>query len=259
MGESNRRRRAHAAILAREPGCIYCAGKNVATTIEHMPPISIFEGKQRPKGLEFPACDGCNHGTSHSDLVAAMLARFWPDARTDLQERDIIRLLAAVRNNIPEVLREMDMGRGAEKIARKRPNMPADAHLLRADGPVLTKHLLTFSAKLGFALHFDIRGTPVPESGGVMPMWFSNYQALNGEIPPILFSMLPSAPKTLQQGSKSVGSQFLYSYATGEAGHTLYFAAFSQSFAVAGITALDRSIFLESYDGSHPVMVPGTF
>jgi hypothetical protein len=68
MGEAKRNLRAHAAILADAAGCIYCAGENVATTIEHMPPISLFEGRQRPKGLEFPACQPCNNGTGHSDL-----------------------------------------------------------------------------------------------------------------------------------------------------------------------------------------------
>ena len=87
MGQSKAKRKSQAALLASRPGCIYCAGAAIATTIEHMPPISLFEGRQRPKGLEFPACEACNNGTGHSDLVAAMLARTWPDAKSVSMDR----------------------------------------------------------------------------------------------------------------------------------------------------------------------------
>src|SRR5450631_1800258 len=135
MGEAKRRLglrlRTHAALLADAPGCIYCAGENVATTIEHMPPISVFEGRQRPKGLEFPACQACNNNTGRSDLVAALLSRVFPDTESDLQKRDIKKLLAAVSNNIPELLSEMNLGRAGEKIARKRHKIAPDLHPLR--------------------------------------------------------------------------------------------------------------------------------
>jgi hypothetical protein len=259
MGEAKQKLRAHAAILADAPGCIYCAGENVATTIEHMPPISVFEGRQRPKGLEFPACQQCNNGTRLSDLVAAMLSRAWPNPTTYVQTGDAKRLFNAVANNLPDVLWEMDIGRAGEKLARKRNNIPADAHPLRMDGPLLTAHLETFAAKMGFALHYELRGAPVPALGGIKPMWFSNLQALNGQIPDILFQMLPS-PSTLRQGAKNSGSQFLYSYATGESDHMLYFASFNQSFAVGGITALDRSIYLEARDDEFSSIIrPGQF
>jgi hypothetical protein len=258
MGEAKQKLRAHAAILADAPGCIYCAGENVATTIEHMPPISMFEGRQRLKGFEFPACQACNNNTGHSDLVAAMLSRLWPDAESEIQKRDVKKLVSAVSNNIPLLLTEMEVGRGGQKMARKHHNIPADTHLLRVDGPLVTVHLETFAAKIGFALHYEMKGAPVPASGGVRPMWFSNLQALNGQIPEILFQMLPS-PSTLRQGAKSAGTQFLYSYATGESNHMLYFASFNQSFAVGGITALDRSIYLENRDDEFPIIRPGQF
>jgi hypothetical protein len=164
----------------------------------------------------------------------------------------------AVANNVPGLLEEMDVGRGAEKIARKRYNLAQDVHPMRADGPLLTHHILTFAAKLGFALHYEVRGAPIPAVGGVQVMWFSNLQALNGQIPSVLFELLPS-PSTLQQGSKSVADQFEYSYAPGERDHMLYFASFSTSFAVAGITAVDRSIYLNANADRFPIFGPGDF
>ena len=73
MGEGNRRKQ---AILSACPNCIYCGGNTLATTVEHMPPRMMFAGKQRPPGLEFAACKGCNHGSSHADLVASLMSRF---------------------------------------------------------------------------------------------------------------------------------------------------------------------------------------
>jgi hypothetical protein len=258
MGEAKRKLRAHAAILADRPRCIYCAGDNVATTIEHMPPITIFEGRQRPKGLEFPTCQRCNNGTGHSDLVAALLARSWPDANSEIQRKDLVKILAGVANNVPGLLEEMNIGRASEKLARKRYNLSSDEHFLRADGPLLTKYVLTFAAKLAFALHHEVRGEPIPPAGGAQVMWFSNLQAMDGQIPQELFNLLPS-PSTLRQGIKSVQDQFEYSYATGVHNHMLYFASFNKSFAVAGVTALDRSIYLEANVDRFPIFVPGDF
>ena len=74
MGEAKETRILRERMLAQRPGCIYCAGAAVADTIEHMPPIAMFEGRRRLRGLEFPACGTCNGGTKHPDLVAALLA-----------------------------------------------------------------------------------------------------------------------------------------------------------------------------------------
>ena len=89
-------------------------------------------------------------------------------------------------------------------------------------------------------------------------MWFSNLQAYNDQIPSVIFEILPT-PITLEQGSKSVADQFQYSYArTDEGRHMLYYASFNKSFAVAGVTALDRTIYLHQ-DGRFPIFVPGDF
>jgi hypothetical protein len=258
MGQAKLKRQAHAAILAEHSSCIYCAGTNAATTTEHMPPISVFEGRQRPKGFEFPACGPCNHGTGHSDLVAAMLARIWPDANSEIQKKDVKKLLSAIANNIPQLLPEMKVGRAGEKLARKLHNLPADAYPMRANGPLLTHHIHTFAAKFGFALHYEVNGEPVPPAGGVQVMWFSNVQTLDDSIPQMFVDMLPS-PSTLRQGTKSVAEQFKYSHIAAERDHLLYLASFNKSFAVAGITAKDRTLYLEERSDRFPVFKPGDF
>ena len=129
---------------------------------------------------------------------------------------------------------------------------------MRANGPLLTHHIQTFAAKFGFALHYEVNGAPVPAAGGVQVMWFSNVQALNDQVPQMLVDVLPS-PSTLQQGAKSAGEQFKYSYTTAERDHLLYLASFNKSFAVAGITAMDRTLYLEKRSDRFPVFKPGDF
>jgi len=57
------------------------------------------------------------------------------------------KILSAVANNVPGLLQEMKVPRAAEKLARKRHDLSNDMHPLRADDPILSRHVLTFAAK----------------------------------------------------------------------------------------------------------------
>jgi hypothetical protein len=258
VGEAKTKRRAHAAILERFPFCIYCGA--AAKTIEHMPPIQMFRLRDRPKGLEFPACLECNNGTSDSDLVASLLGRIYPDAKLETARSEIKRLLAAVGNNVLGLLQEMQVGAGGQKLARRSiPNMPPNTAVLRADGPILQYHMLAFGAKLGFALHFEIFGTRVPDEGGVQPFYFTNVSAARGELPLGVLDFLPDR-HTLKQGTKHVSDQFTYSSAsTEEKRHAVFYAVFNDSFSIMTISALDRSELLDTHADDHPVFAPGAF
>ena len=260
VGQAKARRRAHAKMLEAHPSCIYCAGANRATTVEHMPPIMMFDQRWRPKGLEFPTCRYCNHGTSLTDLVASLLGRVYPDLETDPHKKEIKKLLSGVSNNLPSLLEEMWVDDAEQMQARRViPNMPPGSAVLRANGPILTSHMRTFGAKLGFALHFESHASVVPQEGGVQPMYFTNVNAAKGELPMELINMLPPS-RTLQQGKKDVRGQFSYSsLRTEESRHSVYYAVFRQSFAIAAVTALDRSEFLMKHADRYPVTVPGDF
>jgi hypothetical protein len=242
MGEAKLKRRAHAKILEKYPWCIYCGGVHPADTIEHMPPISMFDRRQRPKGLEFPTCLGCNNGTRLSDLVASVLGRAYPNALPE----DLQNLLKGVSNNVPGLLEEM-----------RPPQLGSTA--LRVNGPILTRHVDIFGAKLGLALHYEAHGSPVPPGGGVQTMFFTNVSAIKGELPTQIIEMLP-APRTLKQGTREVSDQFQYSWAlTEERRHSIFYATFRLAFSVAAVTALDRSEFLERHSEKYRVTVPGAF
>jgi hypothetical protein len=256
MGEAKSKRRVHAAILKEHPWCIYCGGVHPANTIEHMPPIAMFDGRQRPKGLEFPTCRECNNGTRLSDKVASLLGRVYPDARPD----ELKRLLRGVANNVPGLLEEMQVDQVGQELAHRNiSSMPSGAGVLRADGPILTHHIGVFGAKLGLALHYEAHRSPVPPAGGVQPMLFTNVSHLRGEIPIDLIKLLP-APRTLKQGKREVSEQFQYSWGLTEEGrHSFFFATFRYSFAIGAVTASDRSEFLERNADKYPVTIPGDF
>jgi hypothetical protein len=211
----------------------------------------MFRGKQRPNALVFSSCERCNSGTRRSDLVASLLGRVYPEG-TDVDEADLRKVLKAVANNIPGLLQEMMLS-DAEHLAAKMPVGWA----LRANGPILTSHILAFGAKLGLAFHVELHKRPVPISGGVLPIWFSNVQAARGEIPANLLSMLPAA-RTMAQGKQNVRDQFQYSWVTtDDRDHTLFYAVFRQSFAIAATTADDRTKFLDKWKGRFRVFAPG--
>src|SRR5262245_45661384 len=175
----------------------------------------MFRGRQRPKGLVFPCCDDCNSKTRQSDQVASLVARFYPSTEED--QADVQKLFKGVANNVPGLLQEMYLSDDEQRARLKGMSMPSGAGGLRADGPILSSCMLTFAAKFGLALHFELHQEPVPISGGVLPLWFSNVQAAKGEIPEELLAVLPP-PRTIKQGEKHVADQFQYSWATTEDG-----------------------------------------
>jgi hypothetical protein len=258
-GQAKRKKRAFDDLLRKYPWCIYCGGVVAADSIEHNPAKVIFIGKQRPKGLEFPCCRPCNEGTSRADLMAGLISRAGYEPKNDAEKSEIMKLWRAASNNFPGLLQEMKMGRAAEKLLLKSiPGISASAGALRT-GPIVSKNMCTFGAKLGFALHYEAFGTAVPLSGGVQPMWFSNVQAAKGELPSDLINLLPPA-KTLRQGTKHVSDQFEYSWIpTEEKRHTFFYAVFRSSFAVGAVSALDRSEFLMKNADKFPVFAPGDF
>ena len=63
-------------------------------------------------------------------------------------------------------------------------------------GPILSRHILTFAAKLGFALHFEMTGNCIPPAGGVQVIVVSRIvRQMKGDIPQELFDLLPSLKK----------------------------------------------------------------
>jgi len=83
MGEARRKRTLLDQLRAEQPYCIYCGGRTLGDSVDHMPPRTIFDLRYRPKGLEFLACTACNEGAKKAEQIAGFLSRLlYPTPRT---------------------------------------------------------------------------------------------------------------------------------------------------------------------------------
>jgi hypothetical protein len=211
MGEAKRKNQTREVIIAAEPRCIYCPG--LVETLEHMPPIGMFRGRQQPGGMEYAACGVCNKGTRGSDAVAALVARMHPDNRIgSWQAEEMRRLISAIDAYAPGVREEMSLPSKAKYEWVRRPGSGILQRVVRvhADGPYVKAHLSAFGAKLAMALFREHIGVALPLSGAVWCQFALNggmtQENLNARV-----QILP-IHDTLRQGRKNVGDQFVYRY-----------------------------------------------
>jgi hypothetical protein len=122
----------------------------------------MFDGRRRPKGLEFASCERCNQGTAKAGLVASLLGRCFPDSVTESQIADFQKVLRAVRNNIPGLLEEMDISDEGQVTHRSRTGIIDGGGFLNVGGPLVSEHMQAFAIKLGFALHYEATKENIP-------------------------------------------------------------------------------------------------
>jgi hypothetical protein len=249
MGEAKRRNDLLAQLRAETRWCIYCGGVEQGTTVDHMPPIGIFDGRQRPKGLEFLACAACNGGARADEMVAGLLGRLRLEAGSPTQQLDFQRALAAVRNNAPEILLEMRPSNRQHRHVRSDSRFPSGAMPINASGPLLNRAMNRFGAKLGLALHHRITGQIVPPSGAVRTRWYANADAITGRFPADALAFL-GPPETLKQGKLTVGDQFQFaSQAANDGPMSVHQATFRFSFAIVAFVSHDTADLGDTIEG----------
>jgi hypothetical protein len=210
MGEAKRKNHRRKAFIASEPRCIYCAAP--AETLEHMPPIVMFRGRQRPGAMEYAACKACNNGTRGSDAVAAFMAIQHPD-NCDLswQTAKTRQLVSTIDALAPGVREEMSLpGKFGDGLMRRPSGLYQRVTLVRADGPSVKAHLSIFGAKLGMALYREHVGVALPLDGAVWCQFALN-AGMTQEDLDARVKILP-AFGTLQQGRNHVLHRFSYRY-----------------------------------------------
>ena len=233
MGEASRNKR---RILQAQPCCIYCGGVNKATTIDHMPPITIFDQRRRPRGLEFSACEPCNSGCRPAEQIIGLISRVSPDPPDEAGRQELQRLFSEVANNHPDLYSEM-VPTNAQLAAfqQQQANLPAGMHPVNARGPLLNNAMNLFAAKFALAMHFERTGNIASTSAVVAGRWYSNHQVYTEGIPEVLLKAIGD-PSTLVQGEWSVGEQFEYAVALTTSGKkSLSLARFRNAFAVSGM------------------------
>lgn len=209
------------AVLSANPWCVFCGGRQPAETVDHIPPISVFTGRDRPKGLEFSACHSCNQGTRRYDQVFALLSRFHGDEEGSEQyQNDIQQLIIAISNNYPEIITEL--------TGAAHPSYNQGA--LLEVGPNIFNTISHIGAKIGLALHFELKKRIVPLHGGVLVSPIFNFEAMQEGLPSEILAFFPHE-KTLMQGKKSVPNQFTYS-SLHEGNISAHWVTFRQAFGL---------------------------
>ena len=215
-----------------------------STTVDHVPSRQMFVSRLRPKGLEVPARRDCNQANRNHEQVAAMLGRFYPDPNTTAERAEVERIVRAVKNNFPGLLEEMrPTQRQRHRFEQAREFRPIDSNPISCNGPLLNRSIQIFGAKLGFALHYDTTRRIIPSEGGAAVRWYSNFEAITGNLPSDMLNIL-GPPETLRQGKWHTANQFEYSYAHADNLRMgIYFSTFRKSFAVASFVSDNASKF----------------
>jgi len=220
-----------------QPFCIYCGGAAEGTTVDHMPPRALFDGRHRPKGLEFMSCTACNSGTRNSESIVALVSRVYPDTGNSERIKELERIMRGVEHKNPGLLASMRPSFRQKKAIRRANG--GELHVLNLNQPAIHAAVRQFGAKLGLALHYETTRRIVPSIGGVAVFWFSNYDAVQGRVPSNLIELCGD-PRTLAQGRFSVGGQFTYaSKATDDKRVSAHYATFRLSFCMTMFVAED--------------------
>lgn len=216
-------------LLAENRFCIYCGGTEPATNVDHMPNKGMFP-KDRPGGMEFPSCEGCNQGSKWFEDIASFIGsiRFGVVPGVEHFEGKLLHL----QRTHPEVLEELHPTTKQKREARKYKDAEGqDSGALNVTGRIVSSAMLLYGAKLALALHWQETKNVLPVNGRVGVIWHSNANALENEIPPYLFEMLPDG-RTLRQGTKQSKHPFLYSSGkTVDTDATAHWAFFGDAFA----------------------------
>lgn len=182
----------------------------------------------------------------------ALLARIYPDGPTADEQTETTRIMEDVAKNYPDLFRELKpTARQVRGFLRER-GIPKDINRSTSDypimslsGPIADHCAATFARKLFLALHYKHTTHAVPLEGGIAWRWYTNVQALEGDMPEEMVSIL-GGRAVVRRATRRLDQQFDYIYGiTPGAKMAAYFATFRFSFAMLGFVSLDATTFPE--------------
>ncbi len=251
MGQSHNRLK---QMKSDHPVCIFCAGAAATTSVEHMPSRILFDGKWRPKGLEFPSCETCQNSTRRAEPIMGLITRLFPAPENKTQIEDFRALARSAERNNPGILTEMkaDQLSILNRIgiaAFKLPNW----NFLSLGGPIVTTALDAFSRKMAMALHFELTKNFVPQGARLFVQQYSNFDAIVDGFPGDMMDFLGPG-RTLQMGQKHVSEQFAYRSAeVEESSITIHMVFYRQALATLLIVYPDtKDLTKEDMDHTVP-------
>ena len=87
--------------------CCFCGGMERATQEDHVPPKSMFLGRNWPVGYAFPACGQCNNGTAIQDRQFALATFMSRRQLNEAEKKQWRALLAEVKKDHPGLVEQM--------------------------------------------------------------------------------------------------------------------------------------------------------
>lgn len=249
MGQARLKSRNRRRILLGEERCVYCLAR--PSTVEHMPPTSMFPGRQRLSGMEFAACEDCNHSSRAADAAASFFARISPtNVINELELAEARKLIGTLADIAPGFVREVfDESKTTDVWMRGRDSVLGPKKQILADGPVTLTLLHAFSAKLAMALYREHIGRALSVDGIVFARHYLN-AGLSRQQAEATLSILPGFGE-LRQGAKRSGKSFNYRYNTDDRSIVAALVAFNDNFFVRLFATEDPEIanaLLEAHD-----------
>lgn len=216
MGDAKRRLNRRQVFLETHPSCVYCGAP--ATTSDHCPPRSFFEGRQWPETYEFPACEPCNAGARLDEQALAVLIRCrLTESRRETDQLEWEKLVQGVKNNQPHILAEWKNITGNERKRGLRLAFGREGDQRRYDGwglanlgPLTQAMILRFMIKLGKALYYRHNNHIFD---GVIYVHHIDRMSRD-TTPEYMQSVLSMAPGTpeIERNRNSLFEQFIYRF-----------------------------------------------
>jgi hypothetical protein len=231
-------------LLDRQPLCIFCGGAIPASTVDHQPARSFFDGKVWPEGYEFPACEPCIKKSKDHEHVLTTLVRLKGEGEENAQRQvDFAKFAKAMKNNFPGLLRVLgpDEKNGFIKsrglwvpVGRA---FPQHLPMVAIDQQIAGTAVDAIFRKLTCALHYKPTGNILPADAMITVKRCSNAglpEFLTDEMKAFVAGL--TEKPTLVRNGKDLADQFDYRYRTSEDGSaSMYFLKFRQSIFGAGV------------------------
>jgi hypothetical protein len=219
MGKATRLRKKN--FLDEHPFCIFCGGSVRATTVEHCPPRAMFQHRHWPEAFEFPACAACNHGSSDSDALVAMLARMDPFTSQGDRDGALIGLMKNVNSQYPGLFQKMmPSAVEARKSNRELGLKPHAGQTHQETGavkvtPEMNQAVQIFARKLSKAIYYLDSKKPFPNDGCLLLNWFTNADFIRDGRYAIfeLLQGIAGVTPELKRSGKFLNDQFEYKLA----------------------------------------------
>jgi len=136
-------------------------------------------------------------------MLIAVLARAFPNAETEVEQREFRLAVDGLANNWPEMILKL------APTFEQRAGSPFDVFDL--SDPDVRAAIRRWGGKLGLALHYLHTSHIVPSAGGVIVWTQTNRQFHEDGFPPCLVEVMHGVPE-LKRTNHPLGDQFSYLY-----------------------------------------------